>query len=161
MTWQVVSMERMLLRLQQDFPDISFTSGKVLHWSPNTCTIFYNENPTTEDLWGLLHEVGHAIFEHKNYTSDMDLLKKEIAAWKKAYEVSGKYQLQIDQEHIEACLDTYRDWLHKRSTCPACRSHGIEQHTGLYRCLNCKTTWEVTPSRFCRPYRRIRNQIQK
>jgi hypothetical protein len=149
-------MEKLLRKLQQDFPNISFVSGEQLHWSPNSAIISYNDSEDISAMWGLLHEIGHAILEHKNYTSDVDLLQKETAAWAQARKLSQTYNVSIDEEHTQDCLDTYRDWLHRRSTCPTCHSHGIERHTGLYSCLNCQTTWEVTPSRFCRPYRRVR-----
>lgn len=149
-------MKDLLRRIQQEFPEITFTPGKELHWSPQNYSISYNEGAGNVGIWGLLHEIGHAILEHKRYISDADLLQKEVAAWATARELAIRYQLEIDEGHIQDCLDTYRDWLHKRSTCPVCGSHGLEQRTGLYSCLNCKTTWEVTPSRFSRPYRRLR-----
>lgn len=149
-------MKKLLHKIQQDFPSITFTPGDELHWSPQNSSISYNEEGDKVAILGLLHEVGHAVLEHKIYISDVDLLQKEAAAWAQARTLAHTYGIEIDETHVQDCLDTYRDWLHKRSTCPTCTSHGIEQHTGLYSCLNCKTTWEVAPSRFCRPYRRMR-----
>jgi hypothetical protein len=62
----------------------------------------------------------------------------------------------IDEEHIQNCLDTYRDWLHKRSTCPRCDSHGL-QTSEQYKCYNCRAVWRVGNERFCRAYRSLQS----
>jgi hypothetical protein len=58
-------------------------------------------------------------------------------------------------------LDTYRDWLYKRSICPTCTAKCLQQGDFVhYRCFNCHTTWRVTASRFCRAYRRQKDVPQ-
>lgn len=145
-------MENLVGSLRRDFPAISFEPGKLPHWSPSEKRVTYSENGQNNQ-WTLLHELGHALCDHTDYRSDMDLLQKEIEAWDKAVSVSKEYGIIISREHIEDCLDTYRDWLHKRSTCPDCGTHGLQHSKALYYCPNCQTHWQVSSARFCRPYR--------
>lgn len=146
-------METLVSRLRKDFPDITFVAGEVAHWSSDNKTITYQKGTAANLYWSLLHELGHAIANHKSYHTDVDLLQKETEAWSKAIEIAPIYNINIDDNHVQDCLDTYRDWLHKRSTCPECSSHGLQQSKALYRCFNCQTTWKVSSARFCRPYR--------
>jgi hypothetical protein len=115
--------------------------------------VSYNPDEGSTGFWSILHELGHALLDHQSYENDVNLLQKEAEAWEKAVIVAKSYGMTIDQEHIQNCLDTYRDWLHKRSTCPTCSSHGLQQNKALYRCLNCQGAWKVSSARFCRPYR--------
>lgn len=91
---------------------------------------------------------------HRTYQSDFELLKMEVLAWQKAKSLARRYDVSIRQEHIERCLDSYRDWLHARSKCRSCEQAGIEKTPGKYQCLNCSFSWKVTPERFCRVYRK-------
>lgn len=153
-------MEKLLNKLQRNFPNISFTLGKRLYWSPQTNSIFYTDSADKNNQLSLLHEVGHALLEHKKYSSDVDLLQKEVSAWAVARKLASDYHVSVDEAHIDACLDSYRDWLHKRSACPSCASHGVESPACVYICLNCSTGWQVSSERFCRPYRRLSSQKQ-
>lgn len=154
MIWHGVYMERLLQLLKHDYPHLTFEIGASPCWSPVDGKVFYRSSASKKEVWALLHEVSHAHLRHTSYTSDVDLLQKEAAAWSSAQRIAPHYGITIDDDHVQDCLDTYRDWLYKRSTCPSCQAKGIQQSTTLYRCVNCRTTWHVTHSRFCRPYRR-------
>lgn len=153
-------MDSLIVSLKRDFPAISFISGELPHWSPSKQQVTYTDN-SPHNQWTLLHELGHALCGHKDYKSDVDLLQKETEAWSKAAFVGKNYGVAIAQEHIETCLDTYRDWLHKRSTCPECGTHGLQHSKALYYCPNCQTHWQVSSARFCRPYRLKKAQTTK
>lgn len=113
------------------------------------------------NCWALLHETGHALLAHKSYKTDIELLKMEIAAWEKAHELGIQFAIKIDENHVQDCLDTYRDWLHARALCPSCGTRCLQHSSGHeYRCHNCHTSWKVTPSRFCRPYRSVSSTVQ-
>jgi len=146
-------MKKLIKNLRSKYTDIAFIQGDTAQWSSTKRQITYVADERTENVWALLHELGHALLGHDSYASDVELLQKEAAAWAKARSVALAYELQIDPGHIEACLDTYRDWLHKRSTCPDCGAQGLQQSKSLYGCFNCRATWKVTEHRFCRPYR--------
>lgn len=141
-------------QLRRDFPDFSFRHGTMDHWSPKTNTITYKlDVPLKEIQYGVLHELAHAQLGHTNYRSDFELLKLESAAWELAAKIGKKYGVKIDDDHIQNCLDTYRDWLHARSTCPTCGLNVLQKDPYHYRCFNCRTEWKVTSGRFVRPYR--------
>lgn len=146
-------MEKLVSTLQAKYPQIKFSFGRTALWSPKTQTVIYKADGSKKDMWAVLHEVGHALLGHTTYDSDTNLLNKEVEAWQKALEITPDFVEEIDQEHIENCLNTYRDWLHRRSTCPSCEMHGIQPSKDLYSCLNCKDVWQVSSARFCRPYR--------
>lgn len=152
-------MRQLLTKLQLRFPGLRFTAGDQFCWSPETSEIFYKAGASGETAeWSLLHETGHALLEHKNYTGDFELLYLEVAAWEQARLLSEGLDISIDEDHIQDCLDTYRDWLYKRSICPSCRTKCLQQDTQQhYRCFNCHTTWRVSASRFCRAYRSTKN----
>ena len=147
--------EVFIKRLSQDYPSLSFIAGDQEHWSPKTNTITYNpDQPYKALCYGLLHELAHALLEHANYSSDFELLKLERDAWELAVSLGRKYGVRIDQDHIQNCLDTYRDWLHRRSSCPTCGTHVMQKDSQYYQCFNCQTVWKVSSGRFVRPYRR-------
>lgn len=143
-----------LKKLKADYPNFNFKSGRREYWSPKTHTINYaRRQPETEVKFGILHELSHALLEHNNYSSDLELLKLESEAWHLAAKLGRKYKVRISENHIQNCLDTYRDWLHKRSQCPTCGLHVIQRSPNQYKCFNCQTTWQVSHRRFARPYR--------
>jgi hypothetical protein len=153
-------MDKIIAGLKHLVPDVAFIKGDVFCWSPETNSITYEPtdgNQSASDLhpkiWALCHEMGHAILSHKTYTSDFELLFMEAEAWDKGKELAELVNIQIDEEHIQECLDTYRNWLHKRSRCPTCLITSLQESPTKYRCHNCSTQWKVTSSRFCRPYR--------
>jgi len=148
-------MEHLVNTLRHDYSHLIFTPGPVAHWSPATNQVIYKSGNTSEAVWTLLHELGHALLDHASYKSDVDLLQKEVAAWEKAASLARHYGKTVDAQYIQGCLDTYRDWLYKRSTCPLCENHGIQSSEHVYTCVNCHNTWRVTWARFCRPYRRL------
>lgn len=147
--------------IKNDFPEFTFSKHQVFHWSPVNNTVYYDvdELNSPEGIYQLLHEVGHALCGHKNYTSGIQLLKIESQAWVKAKQLALSYGLKINQKQIERCLDSYRDWLHLRSTCPACQSISIETEANSYHCFNCFQDWKVSPDQRRRHYR-IKLQTQ-
>jgi hypothetical protein len=149
-TKNVLELVRSLL------PNAVIKEAKSFYWSPDANTIAFSSEKlkTAAGQWSLLHEAAHAYLEHTVYKNDFELLKMEVAAWEEAKIFSLKIKIKIDEDHIQDCLDTYRDWLHRRSTCPTCGNAGLQQTRRTYHCHNCLTKWEVTHSRFCRPYRR-------
>jgi predicted RNA-binding Zn-ribbon protein involved in translation (DUF1610 family) len=141
-------------KIATDYPQFKFIAGDQEHWSPNTNTITYSEQESEEELrYGLLHELAHALLDHKTYQSDFELLKLESQAWALAAKIGKKYKIKLDDDHIQDCLDTYRDWLHRRSKCPTCGVHVLQTSTTSYKCFNCGTSWQVSHRRFSRAYR--------
>lgn len=151
------TISSILPSLVNDFPEINFVSGESFLWSPREQKITYRSNQEVAEhgVWALLHEVSHAVLEHHQYKSDFELIKLESAAWQHAKLLGKQYGVDIDSEHIQDCLDTYRDWLHKRAQCPNCGVVSLQRTDKLYQCFNCKTTWSVPKSPLCRVTRRV------
>jgi hypothetical protein len=131
-----------------DYP-YHFVIGDDFKWSPLTSTIFYPPLTSPEDIWSFLHEVSHAELRHTDYLADVQLVNNEAQAWKHAATVlAHRYNVSIDQDYIEDHLDTYRIWLHQRSTCPDCSQNGL-QTKNTYSCINCRCVWRVNEARLC------------
>lgn len=144
----------LISRIIDDYPQFIFKAGSQEHWSPRTKTITYDANADKHELkYGLLHELAHALLGHNNYRSDFELLKLEGQAWEMAAKIGKKYKIRLDNNHIQDCLDTYRDWLHRRSKCPTCGMHVLQKDVRTYQCFNCGDSWQVSTGRFARPYR--------
>jgi hypothetical protein len=152
MTSSASTTSALIARLRKDYQDFKFQEGKQEHWSPKTNTIIYNPGHSS---YGVLHELAHAILKHTDYQADFELLKLESDAWELATKIGKTYEVDIDDDHVQNCLDTYRDWLHKRSSCPSCNTHVLQKNSGNYHCFNCQMDWRVSNGRFVRPYRKI------
>jgi hypothetical protein len=150
----VASARDFISKLSRDYPDFKFKPGDQDHWSPKSQTITYSKaEPLEKMCCGILHELAHAVLDHTSYNSDFELVKLESEAWNLAAEIGHNYGVEIDDEHIQNCLDTYRDWLHRRSACPRCGTHVLQKDVKHYQCYNCQATWQVSAGRFVRPYR--------
>src|SRR5690606_20435767 len=120
-------------KLSLDFPAISFAPGDTFSWSPDAGTVFYGDiTPETSGL--LIHELAHGLLGHRAYSRDVELLALESAAWEKAAEIAPRYGVTITEDDMQDNLDTYREWMHARSTCPECEATGIQTGPKTYRC---------------------------
>lgn len=158
-----VIMKPILKKIRADYPNVEFVEGSAFYWSPATRQIFYAYTEKKTDInsatHAILHELSHAILGHSTYTTDFELVQMEAAAWEHAKNLATRYNLTISENHIQDCLDSYRDWLYKRSICPTCSTKSIQcNEKNSYQCFNCRTHWKVTSSRFCRPYRHFRQK---
>lgn len=138
----------LLPKLEQDYPSFHFVPDTEFRWSPDEMTIYYD--PQSNDAPTLLHELSHAILGHTTYRKDISLLEIERDAWNHARETLGsKYNVTVDDDRIQDSLDTYRDWLHARSTCPGCSATGFQTKQKEYKCIACGTIWQVNEARSC------------
>jgi len=147
------SIASLLNSLSSDYPHITFTEATAFAWSPDALTVFYSlSEPHAEAL--LLHELSHGLLEHHAYNRDVELLVMESAAWQKARELSAHYGVTISEDTAEDNLDTYREWLHARSTCPACTATGYQDGVSTYSCPACRHRWKVNEAKICALRRR-------
>jgi hypothetical protein len=150
----MLSIASLINRLRSDYPDFNFTPGENYLWNPSNNTVFYRQSGI--DYPALIHELSHAILGHKDYKRDIELVEMECKAWDYARQVlSKKYNIPIRHNDIDDHLDTYRDWLHARSTCPNCVATGIETKKHRYKCVVCNTSWRVNDARICMLRRNI------
>ena len=142
------SILSLITRLSADYPDVTFAPGDDFTWSPLSHTVSYD--PTRDDAApSLLHELSHAILGHSGYERDVALITMERAAWDHASSIAATYDVTITPDHIEQTLDSYRDWLHARSTCPSCQATGVQTKKQTYSCLACRHSWHVNEARIC------------
>lgn len=125
-------LHKLIMQLKMDYPKIRFRLGKKFAFRPPR-TIFFAEGQELE----LLHELGHARLEHDFYTTDIERLRMERAAWEEARRLCDQYTVEYDQEFVEMALDSYRDWLHRRSQCSKCGLTRYQTRDGKYHCPSC------------------------
>lgn len=131
--WEVSEdLHKLIMQLKMDYPKIRFRLGKKFAFRPPR-TIFFAEGQELE----LLHELGHARLEHDFYTTDIERLRMERAAWEEARRLCDQYAVEYDQEFVEMALDSYRDWLHRRSQCSKCGLTRYQTRDGKYHCPSC------------------------
>lgn len=129
-------MDDLIEKLRLDFPEFRFKTGKKFAFRfPKTITIGPEESGA-ELL--VLHELGHAVLGHKEFKTDVERLKMEVEAWEKARELAGVYQIDFNEEMMQDELDSYRDWLHKKSRCPKCELTRFQDADGTYHCPRCE-----------------------
>lgn len=143
-------MEVLLEKLKTDFPDFRFVTGRKFAFRPPRTIVIESrktgagktgseevETETDSELL-LLHEVGHATLGHRNFRMDAERLKMELAAWEKARELAKYYEVEFNDELMEMELDSYRDWLHRKSRCPKCGLTRYQTPDGYYHCPRCE-----------------------
>lgn len=140
----------LIRQLRAAFPKLHFILDPVCRWSPDSRTVYYREITSDDDAFNLLHEVAHALLGHTSFSSDIELIQKEMQAWMYAVDHLGpRFSVAIPREFAETEIDTYREWIHKRSTCPECGQNGLQIKTETYKCLNCRSQWRVNDARQC------------
>lgn len=125
-----------LNRVKVDFPNLLFREGKKFAFRPPKTVILGPSEPFYELL--ILHEISHALLKHKDFRMDVERLRMESEAWDKACELAKKYHIEVDEEKIQDELDTYRDWLHKKSRCPVCGLTRFQTPDSAYHCPRCE-----------------------
>ena len=138
----------LLKQLRKNFSNYTYHSGETFKWAPEQTQVTFEQNHPM-GAWLLLHELGHAELNHKEYAFDIDLLKLESAAWQQATTIASPLGIVIDPDFIQDCLDDYRTWLHQRSSCPQCNQTGLQTKKNTYSCINCRYSWLVNDARQC------------
>jgi hypothetical protein len=143
------STHTLIETLAEAYPAFTLEASDHFEWQPSNATILYDlDDPLFEAR--LLHELGHATLGHSSYDRDVDLIAMERDAWQIArMELAPRFNVAIPGEAIHHDMDTYREWLHARSTCPHCGSNGIQIKKRDYKCVTCLKTWRVNEARTC------------
>lgn len=142
------SINSVLKLVKEDYPEFHYEASDDFSWSNETSTIKYRSE-SSKDWPFLLHELAHGLLKHTQYNHSVDLIQIERDAWDYAAILANSYGLKLDSEIIEQALDTYREWLHRRSTCPKCTSTGFEFEPKKYQCPECFSQWRVNDGRNC------------
>jgi hypothetical protein len=141
------SITSIISQLKNKFPELSFESSDNFYWSPSDKKIYYDAKSDEIEL--LFHETGHALLGHANFDSDVRLVAMERDAWAKAQSIATDFDINISDDLVQENLDSYRDWLHKRSTCPDCKAVGLQIEKALFACPACNNNWRVNPAINC------------
>ncbi len=138
-------------QLQLRYRQVTFVPGDSFRWAAAERTLYFDPRAlqTEEGSYDLLHELGHALLGHASYTYDVTLVQMEAEAWQQASLLAEESGMQLSEPYAQASLETYRDWLAKRSTCPTCASTGIQKNKRTYQCINCRCAWRVNDAKFC------------
>ncbi len=137
----------LIKKLRSDYPQFIFKKSNGFSWSHSENTIFYTEKDDNNSL--LMHELSHALLGHTSYNRDIQLIAMEREAWDHTIKLALKYDIIISDDMVQSNLDTYRDWLHKRSTCPKCTANGLQTGKNTFKCLACGHSWRVNDAKTC------------
>lgn len=144
----MTKFNKLLRQLEKDFPAISFSVDQLFKWSPDNQCIYFNPKLPQAPLF-LLHELAHCSLGHNTYRFDIELLKKEAEAWNYVKtKLCPRYQITFSDKLAQNTIDSYRDWLHKRSRCPYCQAVGSQIKANTYYCVDCHHNWQVNDAKF-------------
>ena len=132
--------DKFVVQLEQDFPQFSWRKGtRFRFWPPRT--IYYEKDLVVNEYNNyclqLLHELGHAVLGHRDFRTDLDRLKMEVAAWEQARQFAAQYNIYYDEELVQEQLDSYRGWLHGKSRCKKCGLTRYQTKDRKYHCPQC------------------------
>ncbi len=129
----------------KQFPQFDYEPARMFVWSPSADTIYYDPKrvKTANGKIALLHELGHAILQHRTYKYDIELLNMEMDAWDIARELAPRFGLKVDEDHAANAISSYDYWLSKRATCPDCNTFTLQSGRNQYKCFACGMQWRV------------------
>jgi hypothetical protein len=142
------STTSVLKKLITSHPQFTFIEGDNFLWSSFDNTIYYDRSAKDKSVY-LLHEISHALLGHSNYDRDIELVSMERQAWDYTLKLAPKYNLVVPESIIQSTLDSYRNWMHERSTCPECESSGLQINKNSYMCPCCNHAWRVNEAKNC------------
>ena len=143
----MADLSHLINHLKQTYPDLHFAyGGRFKYRYPSHITLENPKNSTTPPTFFALltlHELGHALCNHKDYTTDVQRLKIEREAWETAKTVYLELPEILktfpwDENYVEDSLDTYRAWLHTKSACKNCGLTCYQTEDGAYHCPRCE-----------------------
>ena len=130
-------MSQLIKKIRQDYPDFRFIDGKKFTFRYPRTIVVGPAEPHADLL--LLHELGHAILGHRDYETDIKRMKMEVDAWEETRKLSRIYGVEFNEDVMQDELDSYRDWLHKKSRCPECGLTRFQTPDGQYHCPRCES----------------------
>jgi hypothetical protein len=141
-------VSNLLETLRSDFPEISFEEdAELFFYSPSDNCVHIGPAAPHDDLL-TLHELAHATLGHKGYSLDIELVRLEVEAWERTLELAAKYHVEADPSDIDEHLESYRDWIFTRSTCPRCEMTGYQDSKRIYHCPHCYSRWHTKINRW-------------
>lgn len=156
--------------LMQEFPEVKFVweTRRFSYQLKNGVPTVFLGGPQPNFGLLTLHELGHALCKHKDYTRSVERIKIESAAWERAKTVLSELHVRAqgsskrvkikswcgdcngkdvvlaevlpewDEEFVQEKLDTYRDWLHVESRCKKCGLTMYQTKDEKWHCPRCE-----------------------
>jgi Zn-dependent peptidase ImmA (M78 family) len=91
-----MNLNELVTTLQRINPDLLLKADDTFFWSPAEKTVHYDKDGEREQgLWSLLHETGHALLEHTQYYSDVELVRMEVSAWEEAKSIGAEIGIHM------------------------------------------------------------------
>ncbi len=137
--------------------------GDVFSFNSGTKTITYIPEELEEkngDL-ALLHEIAHMQLGHFTYKYDIELMQMEEEAWDTTRKLAKENGIEVDEDHIKECLDSYDQWISKRATCPKCGEYALQKDNKTFGCFVCDCYWEVNDRKDRAVRKKIISKMQK
>lgn len=135
------NFDALIDKLREDFPGVRFEEAEV--WRSGDRVVGFVAGDENGELL-LLHELAHIVLRHESYTRDVELVRMEMEAWEEVKStLAPRYGVEFKAELAESQLDTYREWLDKRSRCPKCNYTGWQVNSAKYQCPLCRDEWRV------------------
>ncbi len=127
--------ENFLKTITADYPEYNFYPTRRFSFR-FPATIHYIKDADHADLL-LLHELGHALLNHKDFPTVASRVKMESEAWSKAELLAKKYGVKYDNDFVQSKLDTYRALLDQKSRCPRCSLTRYQTKDQKWHCPRC------------------------
>ena len=129
-------MDKVLFdKVRQDHPGLRFRRGVKFLFRPPRTIVLGPEEPGDDLIF--MHELGHALSGHRDFRTNIERMRCECEAWEKARELCGKYGVTFDEDFAETELESYRNWLDKKSRCPICGLTRFQTPDGAFHCPKC------------------------
>lgn len=135
--------------------------GEVFSYNASTKTITYVQDEVEKEdgSLALLHEIAHMKLGHFSYSYDVELLHLEHEAWEETRELAKEYGIEVDENHVRECLESYDKWLDKRATCPKCGEYSLQKDHSTFGCFVCDCYWKVNERKDREVRKRILNKV--
>ncbi len=144
--------EKFVKLLERDFPEVRFRWRQkkfAFRMQNGQPTVFLGQ-PQPYFALLALHELGHGLSRHYDYSTHIHRIKIECEAWERAKTVFLHYKKMAEddkevseilpewnEDFVQEKMDTYRDWLHVKSKCKKCSSTMYQTNDGKYHCPQC------------------------
>ncbi len=155
-------MTPMNVTIKQILNENQCSPGEVFSFNANTKTITYvpEELEKEDGSLALLHEIAHMKLDHFSYNYDVELLGLEHEAWEETRRLAKEYNMEVDENHIKECLESYDKWLDKRATCPKCGEYSLQRDKNTFGCFVCDCYWKVNERKDREVRKKIISKIQ-
>ncbi len=134
------------MELIAQYPTFRFLPAGYFAYDAAEDVINYDpaELKSVQGKLALLHEISHASLGHFHYRFDFELFVMEARAWHMTRKLAKKHNVEVNDDYIESCIDSYDEWLSKRATCPKCQTFNIQSVPNEFQCYHCETSWQVS-----------------